>query len=121
MLHISLIMTAIFSFIFLISKYRFIQGYPLWASSGASLGVIHWFPLYAIIGNAIIWNSPSTVSMKSDWGGLLGLSLLNFVFPIFTFSGSAYDGTFLIIPLSIVSCFAIGIVVKIRNKKSNLV
>jgi len=71
---------------------------PLPGAWGASLGLIHSFPIYLEIGSLYIWGPVGESPIDSR---TVLLYLVNLVLPIMTYSGAAYDGTFLVIPISI--------------------
>ena len=78
---------------------------PLVASIGAALGVIHLFPLYLELAGRFVWEPvgprPSGVEFLLMFAG-------NLVLPVVTFSGSAYDGTFLTIPATVIVLVLVG-------------
>jgi hypothetical protein len=78
---------------------------PQFAGIGASLGLMHWFPLYLWIGSHTAWHPAAGAASLSR---ILYLYLLNLLIPIIALSGGTYDGSvialivspLLIIPLA---------------------
>ena len=76
---------------------RTAQRSPVGAAIGACLGLVQLYPLYLEVGKRIFWE-PAGVA-PGAWQETAKLYSINLVFPIVTFSGSAYDGTFFTLPV----------------------
>lgn len=76
---------------------------PLSAAWGASVGLVHWFPVYFELAALFVWEPVGGKATVDSFG--IFLFLVNFIFPAVTFSGSTYDGTLLVIPLTMLLFF----------------
>ena len=70
---------------------------------GAALGLIHLFPMYMIAGAYLFWEPVNRWSPFD--ANFVSVMAINLIIPMVTFSGSAYDGSFLTIPLTIAAFF----------------
>lgn len=76
---------------------------PISAAWGASIGLVHWFPIYFELASRYIWE-PVGGRIAVDSRDILLFSV-NLVLPVVTFSGSTYDATLMVIPLSMILFF----------------
>ena len=93
-LQVLLLLAAVSSFVFILSASQLKIVSPFAAATGASLGLVHWFPIYLSLGAFFLWSTPAVRPPSSFWGDF-DLLLMNLVFPVVTFSGATYDGSLL--------------------------
>ena len=77
---------------------------PIAGAWGASIGLVHLFPIYFEIGAHYLWEPVGQAAVN---GTDIVLFLINFLVPVVTFTGATYDGTLLVIPLSILLNFRV--------------
>jgi len=103
LIQIGLPVVGWFTFRWLLENKLIEIGHPLPAAWGASVGLVHWFPVYFKLAALFIWEPVGGKATVDDFDILL--FLVNFIFPAVTFSGSTYDGTLLVIPLTMLLFF----------------
>lgn len=103
LIQLSLPVVARFVFKWLLENTLVKISRPIWGAWGASIGLIHWFPIYLELASLYIWEPVG----KVDSGSSILVFFMNLVFPIVTLSGATYDATIGVIPISMLLFFRV--------------
>ena len=80
---------------------------PIAVAIGASVGLIHWYPVFIFLAPGIFWEGGTgyTYSLNNTW---VFMYLFNLVVPVYTMICATSDGTLFTLPLCILGVCVVG-------------